>query len=360
MADAMRAIAVTSWQAALPTRLLCGPGLLLGTGAWIRDSLGVETNCWCLVRGPESVFDDMEAMLVASLGMPPEAVFKGVTANPTVQQVSALSRSWSSVLQPGVVLVALGGGSAIDLAKGVLSELDAQEVIFCAVPTTAGTGSELTRWATIWDLAAGRKTSVEADWLQPAVAVVDASLCLSLPWSVTLASGLDALSHAMESLWNRSATPVSEALALAAVPRVMAALPRLQRDGQDLEARVLQSEAAVLAGMAFSQTRTALAHAISYDITLQRGVPHGLACSFSLPVILAALKGRGHVAVEALSGLVGGAEGLRGWMEGLGISTAFADYGLAGEGVCRAVAKALDHPRGQNFVDPEAARLAFC
>lgn len=352
-------VAVTDWQAALPTRLLVGPGSLAQLGEWLAGQGALPEHGWCLVRGPEKVFDDMAQALQDQLGSRPLAVFSAVTANPTVSQVRQLSTEWAPWWREGVMPVALGGGSAIDLTKGVLHACDVRTSGFLAIPTTAGTGSELTRWATVWDLEAGRKTSVEADWLQPQQALVDSKLCLSLPWSVTLASGLDALSHALESLWNRSATPVSVALALAAVPRVLEALPRLQRDGRDLAARVLQSEAAVLAGMAFSQTRTALAHALSYDITLRRGVPHGIACSFSLPMIFRALEGRGHPAVESLRGLVS-PEGLAAWMEQLGVETRWDAYGLDGAALALAVEAALSHPRGQNFLDPEAARAAFC
>src|SRR5690606_30096068 len=106
-----------------------------------------------------------------------------------------------------------------------------------AVPTTAGTGSEVTPWATIWDQAAGRKHSLHQPWTWPEAAIIDASLMTSLPASATLASGLDALSHALESIWNRHRNPVSTALAVAAARRILRVLPMLMQDLHDLALR---------------------------------------------------------------------------------------------------------------------------
>src|SRR6185295_7098025 len=99
-----------------------------------------------------------------------------------------------------------------------------------AVPTTAGTGSEVTPWATIWDKEAGRKHSLHLPQTWPEAALVDAELMLTLPASVTVQSGLDALSHALESIWNVNANPISDTYAVAAAREVLSALPALMND----------------------------------------------------------------------------------------------------------------------------------
>src|SRR5262249_51067029 len=149
----------------------------------------------------------------------------------------------------GEVIIALGGGSTIDTAKALMvgtrgrafDELLAatgdstastrhKTKTLIAIPTTAGTGSEVTPWATIWDQKAKVKHSLHRADTWPTIAIVDPALTVSLPASVTLQSGLDALSHALESIWNRNANPISDTFAVAAVHEILAALPLLMRD----------------------------------------------------------------------------------------------------------------------------------
>jgi alcohol dehydrogenase class IV len=151
-----------------------------------------------------------------------------------------------------------------------LSGANAKALI--AVPTTAGTGSEVTPWATIWDAADGRKYSLHRPWTWPQAAIIDPGLMLSLPPGATLASGLDALSHALEAIWNVNRNPVSASLAAAAARDIVMTLPALMRHPDDLPLRERMAVAALQAGLAFSNTKTALAHSLSYDITLQHGV----------------------------------------------------------------------------------------
>ena len=110
---------------------------------------------------------------------------------------------------------------------------------------------------------------------------------LTLPASVTVQSGLDALSHALESIWNVNANPISDTFAVAAAREVMATLPRAARRARrTAQLRARMALAALKAGLAFSNTKTALAHSISYEMTLRFGLPHGIACSFTLPMVL--------------------------------------------------------------------------
>jgi alcohol dehydrogenase len=154
------------------------------------------------------------------------------------------------------------------------------------IPTTAGTGAEVTPFATIWDFRQRKKYSLTGNDLFPIKAVLDPALTLDLPELLTVSSGLDAISHALESIWNENANPVSIGLATQSLVISLRTLPELKNNPTDMEGRATMMESSLLAGMAISQTRTALAHSISYPLTLAFDLPHGIACSFTLPAIL--------------------------------------------------------------------------
>ncbi len=208
-------------------------------------------------------------------------------------------------------IIALGGGSVLDSAKFLSIEneiivsdenlcilplnndLKQKREILCkpifAFPTTAGTGSELTKWATIWDNNAMKKYSLQDESLYPKAAFYDISLTLSLDRNTTITTGLDALSHACESIWNKNANPISERYALDSINLIVQTLPRLAKNPDSIALRKDMMYASMYAALAFSNTQTALAHAISYPITMRFGIPHGLACSFSIPLLLDSL-----------------------------------------------------------------------
>ncbi|RYY91334.1 MAG: iron-containing alcohol dehydrogenase, partial [Comamonadaceae bacterium] len=228
-----------------------------------------------------------------------------------------------------------------------------------AVPTTAGTGSEVTPWATVWDRERQRKHSLHLPQTWPSAAVIDPEIMLSLPASVTLQSGLDALSHALESIWNVNANPVSDTFAIAAVQEAMDTLPALMRNLGDVGLRGQMALAALKAGMAFSNTKTALAHSISYEMTLRHGLPHGIACSFVLPMVLERAIGRradrDAVLAAALrttpgAGLEAAPARLAAFMHALGVKTAFADYGVGDDEARQIVLHAEGGARGRNFI----------
>ena len=158
-----------------------------------------------------------------------------------------------------------------------------------AIPTTAGTSSELTKWATIWDNATLTKHSLSDEKLYPKAAFYDANLALSLPRETTIFTALDALSHACESIWNKNANPISTHFALNAIKIILCDLSPLSENLRSLPLRTSLMQASIYAGLAFSNTQTALAHALSYPLTMKFGTPHGLACSFSLPLLFECL-----------------------------------------------------------------------
>jgi phosphonate metabolism-associated iron-containing alcohol dehydrogenase len=335
-----------------------------------------------LLLYPEAIGGPLHERLTILLGDRCAGVMAAPAANPDLESLESLHTALWSSDHGASCLVAVGGGSTIDTAKGLalgtpaggfaalrthLREGTAFEpsarLALIAVPTTAGTGSEVTPWATLWDRssAKGVKRSLHRADTWPEAALIDPLLTQSCPPSLTLASGLDALSHALEAIWNRGANPYSDALAVQAARGVLMTLPALLAAPQSLPLREAMSRAALLAGLAFAQTRTALAHALSYDVTLLRGTPHGLACSFSLPEVWRRAQGRSperdSVLAQVSSGIVSNDPGtksidapqwLEGWLGALGVSTRFADYGL--DDPDAAIRAVLDSPRGRNFI----------
>ena len=148
------------------------------------------------------------------------------------------------------------------------------------VPTTAGTGSEVTCWATIWDPEQDAKRSVECRENYAWAALVDPHLTEGTPLKLAVSSGLDAVAHAVESYWARGTNCVSRALALEAVRLVMENMEGLLAGQQ--EAKEAMSRGSMLAGLAFSNTKTTACHSISYPLTMHYQIPHGTAVSMLL------------------------------------------------------------------------------
>jgi phosphonate metabolism-associated iron-containing alcohol dehydrogenase len=287
-----------------------------------------------------------------------------------------LSRSLWPLLEatPRGVLVGLGGGSVLDLAKLLRCRprdgsfepiaqalrrtrgwpaLERQPLWL--VPTTAGTGSEVTRWATVWDTDGPQAGKLSFDepfgWAERAY--VDPALGASCPPAVTRDCALDALSHALESIWNIHANPVSDQLAVAAARGIIAALPQALRTPADPLPRRELALAALRAGLAFSQTRTALAHALSYELTLVQGTPHGLACAIWLASAWSLALGVHSRVDQRLAEVFGcpPAEGLReleSWLRQVGVDPDPQQHGIAD--ASRRLRSALGSVRGRNFI----------
>lgn len=230
-------------------------------------------------------------------------VYDEVTPNPELDDLDVMT---ARLLPENIVgVVALGGGSVLDAAKVLAVTLPygkcgalatglragqgqqwKTKLPLIAIPTTSGTGAEVTPFATVWDQTEHKKYSVMGELVLPDIALLDPTLTISLPEAETLNTGLDAISHACESLWNVNKTPISEAYARQSLILAKNALPAVLTTPNDVKARAAMQQASVLAGLAISQTRTAIAHAISYPLTSHFDVPHGLACSFTLSNII--------------------------------------------------------------------------
>jgi len=238
--------------------------------------------------------------IVDMLGAARTVVFDRVPPNPDAAIVAeglALHRAENCGL-----LVGLGGGSPIDAAKAIAVMrthdgdiadyflrkkqwgLKAEPII--AIPTTAGTGTEVNGNFVVTLPHDSLKCGTAAPCAWPAAALLDPTLTLSLPPYQTASTGLDALSHALEALWAVNGQPLSDMNAFEAIPIILKWLPETMRDGSNLEARSNMMYAAMLASLAFGSTGTAGSHALSYVLTSRWNLPHGYACAFTLPEFL--------------------------------------------------------------------------
>lgn len=202
------------------------------------------------------------------------------------------------------LIIAIGGGSSIDLAKAIsalyeykdLNVLDLLKnkdyldnvvnIPFIAVPTTAGTGSECTKWATIWDFDNSKKYSIDADYLYPNEAWLVPELTQTMDEKMTLSTGLDALAHAMESYWSVPSNKYTRVLARDSIRIIRKYLPLVLSDLNNMEYRQQMLMGSFFAGLAFSNTRTTACHSISYPLTMMFGINHGFAAALTLFEVL--------------------------------------------------------------------------
>lgn len=230
-------------------------------------------------------------------GLNAKAIFDRVEPNPTVENVDRLAELLRRTRAD--VVVALGGGSVIDCAKAAscLACTDEASIRPChsegrslndrhlplvAVPTTAGTGSEVTPFAVLDDRVKQVKGPIAHDGFYPARAVVDPELSASMPSSVTAATGLDALCHAIEGYWSKNHQPLCDLLALDAAGLILEHIETAITEPQDMPARRAMMRAATEAGLAFQLPKNAMVHACSFPLSNRHHLSHGAACAFTL------------------------------------------------------------------------------
>ena len=247
------------------------------------------------------------------------------------------------------LILAVGGGSVLDaskffsvynekkeyqfiedIIKGKIEKKDYNLIPIISIPTTAGTGSEITPWATIWDMDEKKKYSLYLSDLFSEIALYDPSLTLSVPRNITIQTGLDTLSHALESIWNKNASEITVSYAIKSAKLIVDNLVALSNDLDNLEYRENIMKACMYAGLAFSNTQTAIAHAMSYYITAHKGVDHGIACSFTLPILIDNIVDKYIFIDNALLEIFGECSStkLRNILKELNIPSKFSYYGI--------------------------------
>jgi alcohol dehydrogenase len=232
----------------------------------------------------------------------PTDVFDEVEPNPAAATVERGAERLRDFGTDSTVVVAIGGGSAMDAAKAIdlraMNDRPVWELEYdgpdltpgrpiIAVPTTAGTGSEAHSFGVITREEIGRKDYIGHPSLLPAVTVLDPALTVGLPAAVTAATGIDAMTHSLESLLSRNPNPFAEAMALAVIRTVSTWLERAVADGSDLEARSQLLLASHLAGVGqASGTGVGLVHALGHALGTRGRLPHGTALAVVLPEVL--------------------------------------------------------------------------
>jgi len=224
----------------------------------------------------------------------------GFESNPSLTDIIEISNKYrDSSLD---LIVGLGGGSTMDVAKIASVSIPAikkgihiddllkdstlflrfKEIDCIQVPTTAGTGSEVTPFATVWDYESQQKKSLSHPVMYAKKAFIDPDFLSQVPLEVAISTGLDALNQAFESIWNINANEFTRPLSRRAAVLALQGLPVINEVPKDPELREKLSLASLFAGLAISQTRTSICHSISYPLTLKYGIEHGMACSFSV------------------------------------------------------------------------------
>ncbi|MFS2160605.1 iron-containing alcohol dehydrogenase [Pseudomonas sp. Pseusp122] len=237
---------------------------------------------------------------LAQLGGRPYKIFDQVKPEPEISIVEDCTRAYREGGHDG--LIGVGGGSAIDIAKGVaafaghegpLAELFGVDQVkrkgppLIAIPTTAGTGSEVTNVAIFSDKQAQLKKGIVSDYLLPDVALVSPTMTLTCPRSVTAASGVDALVHAIESYLSVNASPITDSLALGAIKLIAKALPKAYANPANLQAREDMATASLMAGMAFGNAGVGAVHALAYPLGGRFNIAHGVSNALLLPYVMA-------------------------------------------------------------------------
>lgn len=287
-----------AYQFQTPTKIISGIG---STAEIIKELNDLHAKKVLLITDPGLVQAGVAQQVVEMLKQAAVEVeiFDAVEPDPSIQVATKAAEMAKNV--KANVLIALGGGSAIDTAKsaallvtngGYLKDYAGVNKVIkpilplIAVPTTAGTGSEVTIFAVMSDPEKQEKFTISSALIAPAVAVLDPLLTLKLPPSVTAFTGMDALTHAIEAFTSSIAQPATDALALSAIKLVLKHLPVAVGRGDNIKARDGMLQASLLAGIAFNNAFLGLAHAIASPLGGHFHVPHGLANAVMLPYVM--------------------------------------------------------------------------
>ena len=282
------------WEFNLPVKIVFGSGKRAEIEKYIDETGGTRGVLVCSAsvakRGVANEF-------IKNSGGKIKEIFTDIRQNPTTDNVDSCAELMRSCNAD--FAVALGGGSPMDCCKaaaaiargsGKIAEyhtsgrpVNAAEAIpMIAFPTTSGTASEVTNISVLTDTAKGLKAPMNDPAMYPKIAIIDPELTLSVPPSVTASTGLDVLSHAIESYWSTLNQPLCSACSVYAAKLVFKYLEKAYNEPNNLEAREKMAQASITAGVAFSHPRTTGSHACSFPLTNLYGVPHGEACAFTL------------------------------------------------------------------------------
>lgn len=279
-----------SWQYTQPVDVIFGNGKFSDIYQLLPGSKGILITSKSFMRN--GIAEKLQTYAKGKI----MHIFCDVTPNPDIKECKTCIAQIKE--QKFDFIVALGGGSVIDFAK-IISVMSATgkdvedwyankadiptcSIPLIAIPTTAGTGSELTCVAVISDHQTNMKRPLVAKSFYPVTALIDPELTYTVPQHLTACAGFDVLCHAIEAYWSKHHQPICDALAIYALKLVLKYLKRAWINGKDSIAREKMAEASVIAGMAFTLPKTTAPHACSYPLTNHLGIAHGEACALTI------------------------------------------------------------------------------
>lgn len=283
-----------NWEFNLPVKLVFGNGKRHNLSKYI-DEIGGKKGV--LVCGKSFVKNGVADAFMNHSNGRIKAVFSDIRPNPTTDNVDDCVKLIREINAD--FAVALGGGSPMDCCKAACAIAKGSDVIrsyhsegkpvaaeeaipMIAFSTTSGTASEVTNISVLTDVEKNLKNPMNDPAMYPKIAVIDPELTLSVPKQITASTGLDVLSHAIESYWSTLNQPVCTACSIYSARLVFEWLEKAYNEPDNLEAREKMAEASIVAGVAFSHPRTTGSHACSFPLTNIYGLPHGEACAFTL------------------------------------------------------------------------------
>ncbi len=278
------------------TRVLAGHGVL---PAIYREVVNLGMKRVMIITDPGVRDAGLTRHVQDALGDFCVGVFDQVPQDSDLETVDSATRAAREKAADGIVSV--GGGSVIDTAKvacvtlknNALAEnimafnrLSGPQMPHICIPTTSGTGSEVTGAAVIKNQMVGRKSYLVDPHIVPAVAILDPRFVMALPPGLTVTTAMDAMTHAVEALTSTLANVICDGHALQAIRLICSNLPAVMADGSDEQARINLQLAATMAGWAFNYSQVGLAHAMAHTLGMLAGVPHGAACGILLPEVM--------------------------------------------------------------------------
>ena len=283
------------WSYHIPTKVIFGKKSLEGITDVVES---FKPNRIMLVTGRKSMKKlGVTDRIIDYLKNCRVIVYNKVKQNPDITTVENGIRFLKD--EKCDLVIGLGGGSAIDTAKAVSvlskNQGPVDEYLFgktkivdrgvplIAIPTTAGTGTEVTQYASIIDETKKRKLSLSHEFIHPSTAIVDPTLTVTMPKFVTATTGLDALSQCIEAYWAKDRTPISDIFALNGIDLAFNNLVNTFNHAENITFREKMALAALFSGIAISITKTTIVHSVSYPLTTHFKISHGLACALTLP-----------------------------------------------------------------------------
>lgn len=278
--------------------------------------------------------------------------FSAIEPNPSCESVDLVAEKARAL--SANCIIGLGGGSAMDVSKmvsylathqgsiydyysGGTKTLEKREAELVLIPTTSGTGSEVTNVGVYTNRKVGIKMPLVTDCFWADLAILDPDLTYTLPQAVTASTGMDAFCHAIEAYWNKESQPMCDMLALGAMKSILETIKTAYEHPKNAEARGRMLQASLIAGVAFSQTRTTGIHALSFPLTTEFGANHGTACAITLPAFIRCCKQGELEKLTALAQYLGYstvdkfADGVENLMETMSMPTRLHQIGVKRE-----------------------------